>query len=436
MLACTVAPARDADTKAPAQPYLGPPREPGQPVISAAAAVLLDGDSGEVLWSWQPDQRMYPASLTKMMSGLLAVEDGNLDRRVTASKAAAATGESSIALAAGEELTIRQVLQAALIKSANDATVMLAEAVGGSVEQFVARMNARAAVLGMTRTHFTNPHGLHDAEHYSTARDLGRLAWEAMRHPDFAEVVGTRETNIPWPAKPWDRKLVNRNRLLLRWVACDGIKTGYTRQAGRCLAASAVENDWRLICVVLNCKDSWQDAQSLLEWGFAHFSHVRLAAAGAPDYRVPVRWGRRSSVVARAERDLVANYRTGQAPPTLQQTDEEVRAPVRMGDPVGWVWIEQGEGQRMVRLLACEDVPLSLLGAVAASRLPQVGLLVLIALAAGVLLHGAGAKTARARRRRLAARERKAHPAGESDGGRGDGRARVPSRSGPPDHLS
>ncbi len=378
---------------------------------------------------------MYPASLTKMMSGLLAVEHGDLDRRVTASKVAAETGESSIALTVGEELTVRQVLQASLIKSANDATVMLAEAVGGSVDGFVAQMNARAAALGMTGTHFTNPHGLHHPQHYSTARDLGRLAWEGMRHPEFAEIVRTRETTIPWPGKPWARKLVSRNRLLLRWDACDGVKTGYTRQAGRCLAASATRNDWRLICVVLNCRDSWKDAQTLLEWGFGHFRHVRLAAAGVPDYRVPVRWGRRDSVVARAEDDLVANVPLDQTPPTLQQSNDDLRAPVTMGEPVGWLWFEQDGVQRRVRLLACEDVPRSLWGSVAALRLPQIGLLTLVGLALGVLLHGAGTKTARTRRRRLAARERGTHPARESNGGRRSGRARVASRSGPPNHL-
>lgn len=378
---------------------------------------------------------MYPASLTKMMSGLLAIEQGGLDRRVTASKTAAETGESSIALQVGEELSLRQVLQAALIKSANDATVMLAEAMGGSVDGFVVQMNRRAAALGMTGTHFTNPHGLHHPQHYSTARDLGRLAWEAMGHPEFAAIVRTRQTTIPWPGKPWARTLTNRNRLLLRWDECDGIKTGYTRQAGRCLAASATRNDWRLICVVLNCRDSWQDARTLLEWGFGHFRHVRLAAAGMPDYRVPVRWGRRDSVVARAEQDLVANVALDQAPPSLQQTDEEIRAPVKMGDPVGWLWFERDGVQRRVRLLACEDVPRSLWGEVAALRLPQIGLMTLLGLALGVLLHGAGAKTARTRRRRLAARERGTHPARASDRGRRCSRARVPSRSRPPDHL-
>jgi D-alanyl-D-alanine carboxypeptidase len=406
----------------PPPPYLGPPRVAGQPAISAAAAVLVDGDTGEVLWSWKPDQRMYPASLTKMMSGLVVVQAGDLDRTVTASKRAARTGESSIALVKGEQLALRQVLQASLINSANDATVMMAEAVGGSVEQFVAQMNAQAAALGMAHSHFTNPHGLHNASHYSTARDLGLLAWECMRHPDFAAIVGTRQTNIPRPGKPWQRRLVNRNRLLLRWPQCDGIKTGYTKQAGRCLAASATGNDWRLICVVLKCRDSWEDAHNLLTWGFRHFQRVPMAHAGAPAYRVPVHWGVRDEVVARAEQDLTVTVATGQSAPQAQITSPAVSAPVAMGQPVGWVSVRDGAGRRSVRLLACEAVSRSTWGKLAALSVPQAGLVAMIFLAAGVLLHGAGAKTTRTRRRRLATRKRETDRRGPSDRGRGRGR--------------
>lgn len=408
----------------PPEPYLGPPRVPGQPAISSAAAVLMDAESGRILWEWHQHQRMYPASLTKMMSGLLAVEQGNLDRVVVASKRAADTGESSIALAAGEKLTLRQVLQASLIKSANDATVMLAEAVGGSVEQFVELMNQSAVRLGLDDTHFTNPHGLHSPEHYSSAHDLALLAWEGLRHPDFASIVATRRTTIPWPGKPWERVLINRNRLLLRWPACDGVKTGYTRQAGRCLVAAATENDWRLLCVVLKCKDSWQDARNLLQWGFGNFQHVRLAEAGKPVYRVRVRYGRRETVIARAEQTLGVTVPRGSAFPELEQSRKPATAPVAMGETVGWLYVQDNGHLRSVRLLACENVSRSLWGQVRALRLPEIGLSAIILLAAGVLLHGAGTKTARTRRRRLPARKRKPDSAGPSDRGRGTGGTR------------
>jgi D-alanyl-D-alanine carboxypeptidase len=386
------------------------------PALSSWAAVLLDGETGEVLYQWRSGVRMYPASLTKMMTGLLTAERGSLAQTITASKLAASTGESSIALKEGEQLTLEQLLEGSLIKSANDATVACAEAVGGTVPQFVDQMNQRALQIGMTGTHFCNPHGLHNPAHYSTAMDLGRLAWVAMQNPQFASIVGTRETVIPWPGKPWARKLVNRNRLLLRWDKCDGVKTGYTRQAGRCLAASATENDWRLVCVVLRCKNSWQDAQNLLQWGFSHFRHVRLVAGGRPDFRVPVRYGVRKTVVARAAGDLGVRLKPGETAPELHLSRRSAAAPVTMGAEVGKAWIEWEGQRREVRLLACEEIPRSLWGTIASLRLPEMGVAALVAVAAGVLLHGAGTKTARTRRRRLAARRRKADPSGPRHG--------------------
>jgi D-alanyl-D-alanine carboxypeptidase len=377
-------------------------------MITAAAAILVDVESGRVLWEYNADKRMYPASLTKMMTGLLVAESGDLERVCVASKNAASTGESSIALQPNEPLKLRQVLQASLIKSANDATVMLAEAVGGSVPQFVAMMNNRAAAMGLRGTHFVNPHGLHAADHYSTAADLAKIARAGLQNPEFRRIVGTRETMIPWQGKTWMRKLTNRNRLLLRWDECDGVKTGYTRHAGRCLAASSTINGWPLVCVVLKCKDSWRDAQNLLQWGYRSYSRQLLVPANEV-YQVPVRRGTARRVAARPERPLFAVLKPGEVAPTVVRSRKPCVAPIAEGQVVGTVSVSGGDGAQTVRLLATAEVPKSLWARLCDIKLPQILAALLVLPAAGVLVYGASSKAARARRRRLKARKREAY---------------------------
>ena len=404
--------------KAPLPPWKPvPPVRGADPVLSAQAAILLDAQTGQVLWEHNSTARMYPASLTKMMTGLLAVETRRLEQVHYASETAAKTGESSIALQKGEALKLQQVLRASLIKSANDATVMVAESVAGSVPAFVQMMNDRAQAMGLTGTHFTNPHGLHDPDHYSTAADLAQIARQGMLNPTFARIVGTREAVIPWPGKPWMRKLVNRNRLLLRWDECNGVKTGYTKHAGRCLAASATMDGWRLICVVLKCRDSWSDAETLLRWGPLNYQRQRVAWTG-DTFRVPVRRGARRSVEARPQTDLYVVGRYDQTISTAVREDGTCEAPVEPGQVVGRLTTRTGAS---VPLVAAEQVPLSLWARLSDVRAPQAGAGLVVLLAAGVLLHGAGAKTARTRRRRLAAREREADRPGPGDDRRADG---------------
>lgn len=401
-----------------AKPALPPqfvphPLPDGTP-ITASAAILMDAASGRVLWEYNPHKRMYPASLTKMMTGLIAAESPDLEKVYCASKLAATTGESSIALQQGEPLKLRQVLRASLIKSANDATVMVAESVGGSVPQFVQMMNNRAAAMGLRDTHFANPHGLHSPNHYSSAADLCAIARAGLQVPAFEQIVGTREAVIPWQGKPWMRKLTNRNRLLLRWKQCDGVKTGYTKYAGRCLAASATEGDWRLVCVVLKCKDSWHDAQSLLQWGFRSFNHAPVAQADQ-SYKVRVRRGRAGVVMARPERGLYVVLGRGETAPVAVQSRPASVAPIAVGQPVGTLTVGEGQQEQTVRLLATTAVPESLWARLCDIRIPQILALLLVLVAAGVLVYGTSTKAAGARRRRLAARKRKTDRRRESD---------------------
>jgi len=248
------------------------------PAIRGEACVLLDFASGQVLCFLDPHRRLYPASLTKMMTAILAAERCRPDEWVTVSAEAAAVGETSLNLQAGQQVTVRDLLTGAVVKSANDAAAALACHISGSQANFAALMNTRAQELGLRGTHFVNPHGLHDPRHYTTAADLATLARAFMTHPLLREIARLPEADLPSLQPTQSRHVWNQNRLIRRWEECTGIKGGYTKQAGNCLAAAARRGGWDLICVVLKSGEVWDDAQRLLEWGFANYRRVLPAA--------------------------------------------------------------------------------------------------------------------------------------------------------------
>ena len=242
--------------------------------VSAASAVLMDADSGAILFARHHMERRSPASTTKIMTALLILEEGRLDEQVVITERAAAVGGTGLGLKRGQRVMLRDLLWAILLKSANDAALAAAEHVGGSEERFVARMNAKAISLGMQGTQFTNPHGLDHPDHYSTAYDLAILTRQALRNPTFARLVQTREAQVAIltgrNGRVVKRKVVRtHNQLLGQFFGADGVKTGYTERAGRCLVASATRGDHQLIAVLLNDSHRWAEAAALLEYGFA-----------------------------------------------------------------------------------------------------------------------------------------------------------------------
>jgi D-alanyl-D-alanine carboxypeptidase (penicillin-binding protein 5/6) len=342
--------------------------------IESPAWILMDPASGRVLAQHNADRKMYPASTTKTLmalTALTALGESGLDRVTTIGPNPPQTGEASIGLLQGERFTIRDLLRAALIKSANDSCVAVAEGVAGNVPAFVKMMNAEARKVGAVHSHFANPHGLHDPNHYTTPRDLAMLARAAMRIPFFNETIATRDIAIHGNFKvPGDRKLVNRNRLLWRWAECDGVKTGYTRQAGRCLVASATRmvntpagaEPFRLLAVVMHSKDSWTDsAQLLLHEGFEKFHPFEFAKAGQEFGEVQVQRG--ASVKAIAPRDISLPLRNGESDnPQQRQQYITLRAPVRSGQVVGNIeFLEAGHPIARTSLVAQDDVPVAAL---------------------------------------------------------------------------
>lgn len=372
---------------------------PPAPQLKSTAAILIEPETRQVLHELNADDVRPPASLTKMMTALLVAESGDLGRVVEVSPTAATVGETSMHLTAGERISLYDLLLGVLLPSANDAAVACAEAVDGSIEAFVAHMNRRAAELGMTRTRFANPHGLHEDEHLSSARDLAILGAAVMARPELREIVRMKQATVPWPGHDGPRVLVNRNRLLERWDACDGIKTGYTRQAGRCLAASAFVDGWRLICVVLSSKDAWGDAERLLRWGFNSHYKVALVSSAVTTATVEVRGGVAPTVRARAAQDVIVVLPRTARPPDPVLLDTSCSAPVELGEVVGRLAVAMPDGgTRTVDLIALAEVAQSPWAMIMEHRWSLAALTAVLALAVGVLAHGAIAEALGARR--------------------------------------
>ncbi|WP_425456939.1 D-alanyl-D-alanine carboxypeptidase family protein [Cohnella terricola] len=253
---------------------------PKPPSNQAKAAALADVASGRILFSQRGDEPMKIASLTKIMTAIVAIEHGQLDSTIEVSKKAAGKEGSSLYLKAGEKMTLRDALYGLMLRSGNDAAVAIAEHVGGSVEGFAFLMNRKADEIGLTHSHFMNPHGLDEQGHYSSANDLAKLTVYALHNPEFKEIVKTRVKTAQNPNESWDYKWVNKNKMLTMYDGADGVKTGYTKQALRTLVSSATRNGQQLVAVTLNDRDDWADHRKMLDYGFAHFPLTNVAKDG------------------------------------------------------------------------------------------------------------------------------------------------------------
>ncbi|AFQ45496.1 D-alanyl-D-alanine carboxypeptidase family protein [Desulfosporosinus meridiei] len=254
--------------------------EGADPGVTADAAVLMDVATGDILFSKKADKQRPPASTTKIMTAILGFELGRPDEIVTVSDKAAAVGESTIYLDPGEKIALYELITGALVRSGNDACVAIAEHIAGSEEQFVELMNRKALALGAQNTHFVNTNGLPRKEHYSTAYDLALMARYGLQIPQFVSITRLKETEIHFIEPDVFMDVRNTNKLLWNYPYADGIKTGTTTAAGKCLVASATKEGRQLLVVVLNAPDRFGDAKKLLEWGFQNTETVRLAAAG------------------------------------------------------------------------------------------------------------------------------------------------------------
>ena len=301
--------------------------------VSAEKYILLDAHTGRVLESRNVSSRSLIASTTKIMTALVVCRQCNVLSRVRVPKEAVGIEGSSMYLREGEVLTVQELLYGLMLRSGNDAAVALAIYCGGSVEGFAQLMNDQAHRLGLVNTHFVNPHGLDAPGHYSTAEDLARLAAFAMEDPIFAMTVGTRNVRIG------ERHLQNHNKLLWQVEGADGVKTGYTKAAGRLLVSSATRNGRRLICVTINAPDDWKDHKMLLEKGFSRFAIRRLVAAGDRLGVAQVAGGTACDVSLVAGEDLFYPLAEGERYEVIIPGTGFVYAPVRQGENAGFAHI-------------------------------------------------------------------------------------------------
>lgn len=256
--------------------------------LSAESAILIDADSGRVLFEKNADKRMGMASTTKLMTALVALRLSDKDKVIAIPTEAVGVEGSSVYLVEGECLTLAELLRALLLSSANDAAAAIAIGLSGSIEGFAEEMNATATELGLKDTHFTNPHGLYDEEHYTTAYELAVIAAEALKNELIAEIVAEKKATIPHDGVADKRLLVNHNKLLRSYDGAIGMKTGFTKKTGRCLVSAARRDGLTLISVTLNAPDDWRDHKALLDYGFDSFERKIFYSAGAFSYALPL----------------------------------------------------------------------------------------------------------------------------------------------------
>ncbi len=302
---------------------------------SAKAAVLIEEQTGMILYAQNETAPLPMASTTKVMTALLTLEYGKLDEIVTTSRNAFGVPGTSIYLAQGEKLTLEQMLYGLMLASGNDAAVAIAEHIGGSVDQFCDMMTQRAQELGCKDSVFKTPHGLPNNTHHTTAYDLALIAREAMKHPLFRKIVSTQRATIPWEGREYDRILNNKNRLLSSYEGATGIKTGYTKAAGRCLVFGAERNGLEVVGVVLNCPNWFEEAARVMDYGFANYRYVLMLANGEQVRSLPVVDGVDSEVAVRLQGDLGTPVRIDQWPQMEFDLPDTLSVGVQKGQVVG-----------------------------------------------------------------------------------------------------
>lgn len=322
--------------------------------VPAQAAYLFEANSGRVLYAKNENERLPMASTTKIMTALLAVESGRLTETVAVPDEAAGTEGSSMYLKAGETISLSDLVYGLMLTSGNDAAVAIACFLDGGVEPFAAHMNARAEQLGLTGTHFVNPNGLHDPDHYTTAKDLAILGAAALGNPFFAEIAATQYHRTSG-SNP--HTLKNKNRLLWEYEGGIGVKTGYTKAAGKCLVFAAERGGMKLVGTVLNCPSMWNTAKSMLDAGFSDY-RVKEFLSRETVFSIPVENGVKKALSAAPIRGILYPTETGgEEAYSVETAFGACRAPVRAGEQVGTAsLVRNGTVVFTVPIVAAETV--------------------------------------------------------------------------------
>ncbi|HEY0866112.1 MAG TPA: D-alanyl-D-alanine carboxypeptidase family protein [Fimbriimonas sp.] len=326
--------------------------------VTAESAIVMDAGSGRILWEKDAESARFPASTTKIMTALLLIERTRPEEVVVAPPEIKEVGESSMHLKPWEKVKSKDLLYAIMLRSANDGSYAAAKHIAGSIPAFAELMNQRARDLGCTRTNFQNPNGLNDPKHVTSAHDLALMAREAMKYPEFREVVGTFKFQIERSINKADRVMVSRNRLLKKDPTVEGIKTGYTRPAGYCFVGATSREGYRVITVVLKSGNWLEDTEKLMKYAFESFEKRDKVAAGERVATVLLP-NASEKVPVGAQTEAYALARRTDASPVEREIvlREGVRAPVPRGTVVGDLVMRDGVGYRHeVPVVALQDV--------------------------------------------------------------------------------
>jgi D-alanyl-D-alanine carboxypeptidase (penicillin-binding protein 5/6) len=305
--------------------------------LTAKSAIVMDAQTGKVLYAKDAESQRYPASTTKIMTLIVALEHGNLDDMVTASTNAATTEGSSLWLSPGEQLKLLDMLYGIMLISGNDATVAVAEHISGSVDKFAKLMTEKAHAIGAMNTNFVNSSGLPDPNHVTTAHDLARIAAYGYKNPLFTQIVSTQRKVIPWPGKDHDRELYNENKMLWLFEGGNGVKTGYTDAAGRCLVSAANRNGIQLVAVVLDSDHMWDDSIALLEYGFQQLRPMTMLNQGDILKTVKITEGKKDTVKLVTSNNIVVPVSADDKDQfrTVIEAPNKIEAPITAGQKLG-----------------------------------------------------------------------------------------------------
>ncbi len=253
------------------------PLKAGAVSTSAKAAILINADTGEVVYEQNAKERLPMASTTKIMTALLLCENANMEEQITVTAEMVRVEGSSMGLLAGDKVSFKALLYGMLLASGNDAANVTAYALGGTIDGFVKMMNDKAKELGLENTHFETPSGLDGDEHYTTAEDLANLARECLKNEDFAQAAASKSATLEYGNPPYRRTLTNHNKLLKTFEGAIGVKTGFTKKSGRCLVSAAERDGKRVIAVTLNDPNDWADHTALLNYGFEQIKTTKIS---------------------------------------------------------------------------------------------------------------------------------------------------------------
>lgn len=322
--------------------------------VSAKSAIVINADTGEVIWSHNATERLPMASTTKIMTGLLLCESGDLEREITVTAEMLRVEGSSMGLLAGDRVTLHDLLYGLMLASGNDAANVIAFTLGNTVDGFVQMMNEKAKALGLRNTEFETPSGLDGDRHFTTAADLAELTRIALQNPVFAKAVSTSSAVLNYGNPPYKRTVTNHNKLLKNFDGAIGVKTGFTKKAGRCLVSAAQRDGKTVIAVTLNAPDDWNDHRNMLEYGLRSVQPIELKT-DRDCYNIPV-IGSKEIINIEVE-PFAINVLDNTGFDVKVYLPQFVYAPIKADEPLGRVeYLKDGKVMRTEMICAEADI--------------------------------------------------------------------------------